>query len=427
MRYIWLGLVCLLAMCGCDEVMPELLTPPASGVAVEVEETPPTSEVSIVTPAVTPVVTPDILTVRVIYVEPRLPREQETRYPEKAVDIGALVRKMQTFFADELERHGYPRRTFTVRSTDAGRVHVERLTLKHEASFYQTHDGRSELGRETLDYEMFGEYGHGRFGNFGYTIMFIDVPGYRIETFSGDACAQGGTWWNRDSVGGFVTMPRERPAGCASTEKILAHELMHAFGLLVHDWRSDDYMLSYGASPNQISPGAAKWLAHHPVFLGSIPASAADRMSEHAGDVVLQQEPTLQYSRIGTSGRYAFELRFTAWFLRSHLQQESAGFVHGIISADNDSQFPEDELKTALGIHVLRYLDEDTDANVLRTLDNDTLRRQYIDGGLAYVVRFEAEMPVYHDGFILDLLQYDGARHSIYMKYQGNGVFEREW
>ena len=426
---MWLGLIWLLAMCGCDEVMPELLTPPPSEVevAVEVEETSPASEVSIVTPAVMPVVTPDILTVRVIYVEPRLPARQETRYPEKAMDIGTLVREMQTFFADELERHGYPRRTFTVRSTDAGRVHVERLTLKHEASFYQTHDGRSELGRETLDYEMFGEYGHGRFGNFGYTIMFIDVPGYRIETFSGDACGQGGTWWNRDSVGGFVTMPRERPAGCASTDKILAHELMHAFGLLVHDWRSDDYMLSYGASRNQISPGAAKWLAHHPVFLGSIPASAADRMSEHAGDVILQQEPTLQYSRIGTSGRYAFELHFTAWFLRSHLQQESAGFVHGIISADNDSQFPEDELKTALGIHVLRYLDEDTDANVLRTLDNDTLRRQYIDGGLAYVVRFEAEMPGYHDGFILDLLQYDGARHSIYMKNQGNGVFAREW
>ena len=421
MRYMWLGLVWLVAMCGCDEVMPELLTPPASEIAVEVEETPPTSEVSIVMPAVTPVVTPDILTVRVIYVEPRLPRGQETRYPEKAVDIGALVREMQTFFADELERHGYPRRTFTVRSTDAGRVHVERLTLKHEASFYQTHEGRLELGSETLDYEMFGEYGHGRFGNFGYTIMFIDVPGYRIETFSGDACGQGGTWWNRDSVAGFVTMPRERPAGCASTEKILAHELMHAFGLFAHDWRSDDYMLSYGASRNQISPGAAKWLAHHPVFLGSIPVSAADRMSEHVGDVVLQQEPTLQYTRIGTSGRYAFELRFTAWFLRSHLQQESAGFVHGIISADDDTRFPE------LGIHVLRYLDEDTDANVLRTLDNDTLRRQYLDGGLAYVVRFEAEMPGYHDGFILDLLQYDGARHSIYMKNQGNGVFAREW
>ena len=418
---MWLGLIWLLAMCGCDEVMPELLTPPASEVevAVEEEETSPASEVSIITPAVMPVVTPDILIVRVIYVEPRLPRGQETRYPEKAVEIGALVREMQTFFADELERHGYPRRTFTVRSTDAGRVHVERLILNHEASFYQTHDGRLELGRETLDYEMFGEYGHGRFGNFGYTIMFIDVPGYRIETFSGDACGQGGTWWNRDSVGGFVTMPRERPAGCASTDKILAHELMHAFGLLVHDWRSDDYMLSYGVSRNQISPGAAKWLAHHPVFLGSIPASAADRMSEHAGDVVLQQEPTLQYSRIGTSGRYAFELRFTAWFLRSHLQQESAGFVHGIISADDDAN--------GLGIHVLRYLDEDTDANVLRTLDHDTLRRQYIDGGLAYVVRFEAEMPGYHDGFILDLLQYDGARHSIYMKNQGNGVFAREW
>ena len=418
---MWLGLIWLLAMCGCDEVMPELLTPPASEVAVEVEETSPASEVSIVTPAVTPVA-PDILTVRVIYVEPRLPRGQETRYPEKAEDIGALVRDVQTFFADELERHGYPRRTFTVRSTDAGRVHVERLTLKHEASFYDSFEGRAvALEAEFIEYEMFGEHGHGLFENRDYLIKFIDVPGYRIETFVGDACGFGGTKWNGNSLTGFVTMPRERPAGCASTEKILAHELMHAFGLFAHDWRSDDYMLSYGASPDRISPGAAKWLAHHPVFLGSIPASAADRMSEHVGDVVLQQEPTLQYARIGTSGRYAFELHFTAWFLRSHLQQESAGFIHGIISADDDTRFPE------LGIHVLRYLDEDTDANVLRTLDNDTLRRQYLDGGLAYVVRFEAELPVPGDGFILDLLQYDGARHSIYMKYQASGMFAREW
>lgn len=409
---MWLGLIWLLAMCGCDEVMPELLTPPPSEVevAVEVEETSPASEVSIVTPSAFP----DELYVRAIYVEPRLPARQETRYPEKAMEIDAVVRDVQTFFADELERHGYPRRTFTVRSTDAGRVHVERLTLKHEASFYENDEGRGEFSLETLLHYI-ATYGH---GHKGYFIEFIDVPGYRIATFAGDACAVAFTFGNEGGRSrGIVRLPWERSAGCASTEKVLAHELMHAFGLLIHDWRSEDYMLSYGASPDRISPGAAKWLAHHPAFVGRVPVSAA--AEPHNGDVVLQQEPTLQYTRIGTSGRYAFELRFTAWFLRSHLQQESAGFVHGIISADDDAN--------GLGIHVLRYLDEDTDANVLRTLDNDTLRRQYLDGGLAYVVRFEAEMPVYHDGFILDLLQYDGTRHSIYMKNQGNGVFEREW
>ena len=413
LRYMWLGLIWLLAMCGCDEVMPELLTPPASEVAVEVEETPPTSEVNVVAPTAFP----DAPLVRAIYVEPRLPKGQKTRYWEKAKEIDALVRDVQTFFADELERHGYPRRTFTVRSTDAGRVHVERVTLEHEASFYETHEGRVEFGSEMLSHYI-ETYGWER-GSRGYPIEFVDVPGYRITTFGDDACAAAGSWWNGDSLEGSVTLPWERPAGCNSTEYLLAHELMHAFGLISHDWRSNDYMLSYGASADRISPGAAKWLAHHPAFVGRVPVSAA--AETHNGDVVLQQEPTLQYSRIGTSGRYAFELHFTAWFLRSHLQQESAGFVHGIISADNDSRFPE------LGIHVLRYLDEDTDANVLRVLDNKTLRRQYLDGGLAYVVRFEAEMPGYHDGFILDLLQYDGARHSIYMKNQGNGVFEREW
>ena len=417
---MWLGLVWLLAMCGCDEVMPELLTPPASEVAVEVEETSPASEVSVAMPAAFP----DALLVRAIYVEPRLPKGQKTRYWEKAKEIDAVVREVQTFFADELERHGYPRRTFTVRATDAGRVHVERVTLKHEASFYETHEGRLELSTEMLEQYYIRTYGWGR-ANDGYHIEFIDVPGYRIETFAGDACGIGGAGWHGDSLDGNVRLPwvPPAPANCNATADVLAHELMHAFGLFGHDWRSDDYMLSYGASPDKISRGAAKWLAHHPAFLGRILGAAAAEMRSHIewenGGVVLQQEPTLRYTPLGTDGTYQFELHFTAWFLRAHLKQESAGFVHGVLCADDDAN--------GLGIHVLRYLDEDTDANVLRVLDNKTLRRQYLDGGLAYVVRFEAEMPVYHDGFILDLLQYDGARHSIYMKYQGNGVFAREW
>lgn len=408
--YIWVWLVCVVAM-GCDEVVPELLSPPVTS---EREEMPPTSEVSVDTPGI-----PDALLVRAVYIEPRLPAGQASRYREKAEDIDALVRYAQTFFARELERHGYPRRTFTVNETHDGRVHVERITLEHESAFYQTDDGRLEFWTELLIHEI-ETYGHG--ANSGYPIEFVDVPGYRIPTFSGDACARGETQLNGDSLSGRVHLPWVQPAGCDSTETILVHELMHAFGLFSHDWRSDDYMLSYGASRHKISPGAAKWLAHHPAFLGRVPVSAAER---HNGDVVLQTEPSLQYTRIGTSEIYQFELRFTAWFLRTHLQQESAGFVHGVLSYDNDNLH--DVQNRRWGLHVLRYLDAARDANVLRVLDNDTLRRQYIDGGVAYVVRFEAELPVHDDGFILDLLQYDGVRHSIYMKNSANGQFHREW
>ena len=414
MRYIWIWLVVVAAICGCDEVAPEFLTPPATDTAVE-DNMLSFPEVELTADF------PTELYVRVVYVEPRLPAGQETRYPERAAEIDALVREVQTFFADELERHGYPRRTFTVRETD-GRVRVERLTLEHEASFYETADGRLQLALEEFEYELFGEYGHGH-GPREFYISFVDVPGYRIETFSGDACAVGSA---QGTHYGAVTIPRVRPMGCNATADLLTHELMHAFGLLGHDWRSDDYMLSYGASRHKISRGAAGWLARHPAFIGRVPVSEELGTGLHVGEVVLSEEPTLSYRlRRGASGIYAFELRFTAWFLSAHLQQESGGFVHGVLLYDDDNRH--DVQNRRWGIHVLRYLDKDTDANVLRSLDNDTLQRQYIGGGVEYVVRFEAELPVPDDGFILELLQYDGVAHSIYMKYSERGGFHREW
>ena len=408
MRYIWLWLV-VAAICGCDEVGPELLTPPASNT---VEENAVDTEF------------PTQLYVRVIYVEPRLPAGQASRYREKAADIDAVVREVQTFFADELERHGYPRRTFTVREWDDGRVRVERLTLKQEASFYETHDGRVQLGSELFDYEMFGEYGHGWAQTpAGYLvsefrIVFIDVPGYRIETFGGDACGLGAA--SMDSLDGYVEIPLVGPTDCNAIADVLAHELMHAFGLLGHDYRSDDYMLSYGASPNKISRGAAGWLAHHPAFLGKLPVSVEFGGSMDLGDFV-QKESTLRYHvKDGASGIYQFELRFTAWFPGIHPEQEPAGFVAGVL-------YYEDDNRSALGQHVLRYLDKDTDANVLRVVDNDTLQHQYVEGGVAYVLRFEAKLPVPGDGFMLELLQYDGMAHWIYMQYLESGEFHRAW
>ena len=51
---------------------------------------------------------------------------------------------------------------------------------------------------------------------------------------------------------------------CLNLE-LVGHELGHAFGL-DHDWRSNNYIMSYGPGKNQLSKCAAEWLDVHRAF-----------------------------------------------------------------------------------------------------------------------------------------------------------------
>lgn len=401
MRYIYLWLVFVLAVCGCDEIAPALLPNPASDTAEEMD---------------IPVGFPDTLYVRVIYVEPRPPTAQETRYREKVAELDALFREVQTFFADELARHGYPRRTFSIRSDADGRIRVDRLMLEHELPFYQQPGAfqqlRDELSssglRPVIDYGSQINIGEGEI-----TVWILDVPGLLADNME-YFCGVG----NGLTLQGWVYISDN-----CLTAWLLAYELGRAFGLNLEPvtillpadqkaiWLSNDDARVSGPSPTRLSRGEAGWLHYHPAFHGRVPIPANLGQGQWG---VVYQAPALDYQPSNAAaGTYQFEFRFTAWFLDR--QREPAGFAHGVLlSVDNSNNWDE---------HVLRYLDKDIDANVLRSLDKDTLQRQFWEGGIDYTVRFEAELPAPGDGFRLMLLQSDGEQDWIYMEYLDSGEF----
>ena len=133
-------------------------------------------------------------------------------HPDAEAEIDALIKETQRFFADEMERHGFGRKTFQIETDVSGNTVVHRGEL-------------DDLGK----------------GFFVYMVKSSQVGG-----FAKGRVAHIYTWdW-----------------------KIIAHELGHTFGLS-HDFRasSDNYIMSYGSKIKpQLSKCTAEWLDVHRAF-----------------------------------------------------------------------------------------------------------------------------------------------------------------
>lgn len=155
------------------------------------------------------------------------------------------LNRAQMFYADEMERHGYGRRTFEILRDQNGEIAIKRHTLNRSAADYYA--DVQLLANEIRDWESsMPEHrsyapNHHRYWNGMPSVFFLDLPGYRGICGS----AGGGDAW----------------VHCWEWDT-LAHELGHVMGL-DHDFRSDSYIMSYGIDKKYLSPGAATWVNHH--------------------------------------------------------------------------------------------------------------------------------------------------------------------
>jgi Leucine-rich repeat (LRR) protein len=159
--------------------------------------------------------------------------------PDVDAEINAMIKKAQRFFADEMERHGYGRKTFQFEADVNRNVVVHHVNGKFPIADYENsnHAWVQEI-REQINIP-----------NESIPVYMIERGQERITV--GRGCGEG----SRSGVHIY----------CWAWGAV-AHELGHAFDL-PHDHRSSAYIMSYGlGSKDSLSQCHAEWLDVHPLF-----------------------------------------------------------------------------------------------------------------------------------------------------------------
>ena len=185
--------------------------------------------------------------VRFIYFVPR------DRIPNNDVvsRIDIVIRNVQQFFAEQMEFHGYGRKTFTYNTDVTGKPLVRQVTGRFDAKHYQS-DTWEKINQEL-----------GSSHQKNIDVIIVDMD----ERVNRQVCGVGGGSWITDDLGRRSRLRGGRAILATSypcfNRFVLAHELGHAFGL-PHDFRSEHDIMSYGGSQRaSLSRCAADWLDRH--------------------------------------------------------------------------------------------------------------------------------------------------------------------
>ena len=151
-------------------------------------------------------------------------------------DIDKLTKHAQKFYANNMEKHGFGRKTFELETDKNGKTIVHHIIGDNNYEFY-----KKDEPKISRFFDKIKPTDH-------IQVAFIDVPGIGL-------CGVA-----------FGLRAFVNANGYCFNWNAVAHELGHTFGL-PHDWRSGRYIMSYGPGPqDKISEAAALWLDVHPYF-----------------------------------------------------------------------------------------------------------------------------------------------------------------
>lgn len=184
--------------------------------------------------------------VRLIYF---LPQGRPVQ-PDMWANLDTLISDVQQFYAAEMRRHGFGRKSFTFETDETGETLVHQVDGKFRERYYHTQTSDKVMAEVTEQFDI---------SNNVYLIA-VDISSQVID--NENTCGVGGSRWfgneeHQRVAGGYALIPAS--GDCFDNVQVAAHELGHAFGL-EHDFRSDAYIMSYGIAPNQLSKCAAEWL-----------------------------------------------------------------------------------------------------------------------------------------------------------------------
>ena len=178
-------------------------------------------------------------TVRLIYF---LPKDRPFR-AEVVDSMKTAIVQIQAFFAQQMREHGHGDLTFQYETDAMGEPLVHRVDGEHDGGHYVEGGAFDEILQTS--------FGRGR----EIELLVLDQDSGLIGGAGGLA---------------YVRVVNGQPFGTAEVPASLdwvttVHELGHAFGL-EHDFRSDDYIMSYGSDPDRVSACNAGLLTVHPFF-----------------------------------------------------------------------------------------------------------------------------------------------------------------
>ncbi len=181
--------------------------------------------------------------VRIVYFVPR----QRQPQPDIDTKLDTLIKTVQKFYADEMERHGFGRKTFAFETDRRGNAVVHRVNGRFLDAYYHHHTDHTvaEEVSQRFDFSK------------NVYLMVVDTESEHID----GACGKGGDTWNSaGDWGGRAFIPAS--GHCLDTSfgvELTAHELGHAFTVF-HDFSSDAYLMSYGIGRRELGRCTAEWL-----------------------------------------------------------------------------------------------------------------------------------------------------------------------
>ena len=187
-------------------------------------------------------------TVRMIYFLPN-----DRPFQQAVVDsMKVTIRQIQTFYAEQMEAHGYGRKTFRFETDAQGGAVVHRVDGQHPDSQYLDNTFAT----------LFNEIRQAFDATQNIYFIVVDNSTNRIGQAAGSARLMG-------KNGGICFVP----IGFHWTTA--AHELGHTFDLR-HNFNDDTYIMSYGRQGRyQLSACHAEFLSVHPYFNPDIPTEEA--------------------------------------------------------------------------------------------------------------------------------------------------------
>ena len=184
----------------------------------------------------------DPYTVRLIYF---LPSGHQPR-PYIDAQMDTLIKEVQQGYANDVERHGFGRKTFTFEADATGKAVVHHVNGQFTADYYE-HETFDKVGKKVNE----------QFDTLQNIYLIVIDSGYPISGVGGRATLG-------DGGGGIALI--HGIGNIINKVYIASHELGHTFGLR-HDFRNDAYIMSHGGSnQSHLSQCAAERLEVHPYF-----------------------------------------------------------------------------------------------------------------------------------------------------------------